>query len=459
MTLSACFIALAMLAAACSGGSGRDEAEDVPEDIEAEVSVGGSSFGSVFSFDDGLGAAGGSAAPGLSVRGTASGTVPADIAFVVVVPPAGGIEAFGQGSMTPEDRKRVVDAVAAMGVPSGDITFEGDPRFGLPRVQVKVPVAQVASRGRRIVATVERVLGRSDTAGVAFALADCEPAAAPLRQQAMAQAEAAAKAVADAGKLSVGGIVALRQDADTGFLPERPPAGVCPLTASGQIEPFDARPEVNLSLAVEVTYAITGAPPGSQGQPVLFATGSATAKAKADEAYVLVLFESEDEDLSSGPSAEERTRVLQALEGLKIDRQDVEITTQSDFGVTTIVEVETDAAALATSGTEIVRAVEDVLGRSDISGARFWSSSCPGLLAKARKDAVGDARKRAGALADAAGVELGRLQWVSEATTGCDDSIDTVLALDEYVSSPLHSFDADPEFEITIAAHLGFLIG
>ncbi len=43
MTLSGCFLVLAMLAAACSGGSDSDKAEDVPDDIDAEVSAGGGS--------------------------------------------------------------------------------------------------------------------------------------------------------------------------------------------------------------------------------------------------------------------------------------------------------------------------------------------------------------------------------------------------------------------------------
>ena len=462
MTLSACFLVLAMLGAACTGGSDSDKAEDVPDDIDAEVSVGGGSSGglseSLFSLDVGVVGSGGSAGPGLSVRGTASGTVPADVAFVVVVPP-GGIEALGEGSMTPEDRKAVLDGLAAMGVARGDVTFETDPRFGQQRVQVKVPVAQLAARGPRIVASVEKTLGRSDSAGATFALSNCEPAAAPLRKEAMAQAEAQAKALADAGKLGIGGIVAIRQEAEAGFLRAAPPSGVCPLVATGRIDPFDARPEVRLSLAVDVTYAITGAPAGSQGRPTLFAAGSATARAKADEAYVLVLFESEDEEPTGGPSAQDRTRVLEALDKLKVDRKNVEITTRSDYGVTTVVQVETKTAGLATAGTDIVRAVEDVLGRSDISGVRFWSSSCAGLLAKARKDAVGDARQRAGALAEAAGVKLGDLQWLSEATTGCDDSIDAALSLDDYTSSPLHPFDAEPEFTLTISAHVGFLIG
>jgi uncharacterized protein YggE len=460
-------LALALLAAACSGGSGSDgergQSGGEAEDVEVTPGGGGSGVsGSFFSFDPGSAAAVGSSGPGLSVRGVAGGTVPADLAFVVIVPPLGGFEGFGESGLAPEDRKKIVDGIVAMGVPRADVTFETDPRFGGQRVQVKVPVAQVGARGPRIVENVERTLGRSSAAGVTFSLANCEPASGPIRKQAMTQAEAQAKALAEAGKLSLGGIVSIHQDSDASFLQAPAPSGACPLVRSGQIDAFDARPEVRLSIAVSVTYAITGAPAGSQGRPLLFAAGSATAKTKADEAYVLVLFESEDEEPTGGPSAEDRTRTTDALAKLKIAKEDVEITTRSDYGVTTIVQVETKAEGLATSGKEIVRAVEDVLGRSDTTGARFWSSACTSVLGKARKDAVANARQRATTLAEAAGVKLGDMQWVSESSpTGadpCDDSVDALFSLDSYVSSPLQPFDADPEFVLVTSAQLGFAI-
>jgi hypothetical protein len=118
----ACCVVLAALATACSGGGDKKSAGS-----EAEVTPGGGSTGiaggSLLSIDPS--AAGGS--PGLSVRGAASGTVPADLAFVVVVPPGGGIEALGESSITPQDRKKVVDGLAGIGVARGDVAFEADP--------------------------------------------------------------------------------------------------------------------------------------------------------------------------------------------------------------------------------------------------------------------------------------------------------------------------------------------
>jgi uncharacterized protein YggE len=355
----------------------------------------------------------------------------------------------------------VLDGLAAMGVARADVSFPSARSFGDVRVQVKVPVGQVAARGPKIVASMERTLGRSRASGVSYSVASCDPVAAPLRKQAVQQAEAQAKAMAEAGKLSLGGVVAMSQDGLLG--PGSGTSEGCPLVATGQLEAFDAKPEVRLAVGVTVTYAISGAPAsGSPARPLLWAGGSATAKGKADEAYVLVLLESADEEPTGGPAAADRTRVVEALAKLKVDRKDVQITSSSDYGVTTIVQVETKAAGLENTAKDIVRAVEDSLGRSDASGVRFGSSTCAGMLAKARKDAVADARQRAGHLAEAAGVKLGDVQSISELTpTGadpCDGSLEALVALDDYSTSPLQPFDAEPEFTLTTSARMGFLI-
>jgi uncharacterized protein YggE len=474
----ACCLTLAVLAAACSSSESPKKAADAPA-TEPDISVGGGSAdsgglssggggsaGAFLSLDSSAGvlAGAGGASPGLSVRGTAAGTAPADLAFVVVVPPLRGGDPFTGAGLSPEDRTAVVNAAAATGVARGDVTFEPDPRTGQSRVQVKVAVNQVAAKGPAIVAAVDKVLGRSVSSGASFSLANCDPASAPLRKQALQQADAQAKALADAGKLSLGGIVAVRQDADVSPLRATTPSTGCSLVSAGQLDGFDAKPEVKLNVGVSVTYALVGAPTSAgAARPLLWALGSATAKAKADEAYVVVLFESDDSDPSAGPSTADRNKVFDALGKLKIDRKDVTITSQSDYGVTTVVQVETKAGGLATSGKDIVRAVEDVLGRSDSSGAKFASTNCGGVLAKARKDAVADGRKRAAALAEAAGVKLGDLQSVSELSAAgidpCDDSVDALLGGGDYGSTSLQPFDADPELSLTTAAQLGFLIG
>lgn len=461
-TLMTCAVALATLTAACSG--------DSKPEIEATITPGGgqtSGVSSGFTSLDGLFAGpSGAGIPGLSVRGTATGTVPADLAFVVISPSISDLDLsdLGNAGVSAADRKAVLAGLSGLGVAASDVSFGAGRPLGDTRLQVKVPLAQLAARGPKIVASVERTLGRSRSSGASYSVANCDPAAGPIRKQAMQQAEGQAKAMADAGKLNLGGVVAISSD---GVIAAGLPGGGapegCPLVESGQVVGFDAKPEVRLSVGVNVTYAIAGAPAtGSSGRPLLWAGGSATAKAKADEAYVLVVYSSEDGEPTGGPSAADRTRVLEALDKLKVDRKDVQIISRSDYGVTTVVQVETKAAGLENAAKDILRAVEDVLGRSDTNGARFWSSTCTGLLAKVRKDAVADARQRANSLAEAAGVKLGVVEWISEATpTGadpCDGSVDALLALDDYSSSPLAPFDAEPEFVLTTAAQLGFHI-
>jgi uncharacterized protein YggE len=386
---------------------------------------------------------------------------------VVLSAPRGGIGILGDTGVAPADRTTVLNGLAASGIARGDVTFDPDARTGQPRVQVKLAVNQVASKGPGVVTTIERTLGRSLSSGVSFSLASCDPAGAPLRKQALQDADTQAKALADGAKMTLGGIVAVRQETGpTGLLALGAPAATpgCPLGASGQLAGFDAKAEVTLTMAVDVTYAIAGAPAsGAQARPLLWSLGSASATAKADEAYVVVLFGSDSSDPSAGPSAADRNRVFDALGKLKIDRKDVTITSGSDYGVTTVVQGETTSANLATGGKDIVRAVEDVLGHSDSSGARFWSSTCASLLTKARKDAVADGRRRATALADAAGVKVGALQSVSELSpTGidpCDASVAAVLgSAGDYGSPSLQAFDAEPEFTLTTATQLGFLI-
>jgi len=466
-----CGVTLAVLAASCSGGSSAKKAADTPADTGSTSSGGSGSgiSGALLSLDQASLATGGGATAGLSVRGTAIGTVPADQAFVVVLAaPRGGIGIgiVSDTGVAPADRTTVLKGLAASGIGAGDVTFDPDARTGQPRVQVKLAINQVASKGPGVVTTVERTLGRAIASGVSFSLASCDPAGAPLRKQALQDADGQARALADGAKVTLGGIVAVRQETGpTGLLALGAPAATpgCPLGVSSQLAGFDAKPEVSLTMAVDVTYAIAGAPASAQARPLLWSLGSASATAKADQAYVVVLFGSDSSDPSAGPSAADRNRVFDALGKLKIDRKDVTLTSGSDYGVTTIVQVETTSANLANGGKDIVRAVEDVLGHSDSSGARFWSSTCASLLTKARKDAVADGRRRATALADAAGVKVGALQSVSELSpTGidpCDASVAAVLgSAGDYGSPSLQAFDAEPEFTLTTATQLGFLI-
>lgn len=474
MLVGAAALVVAAALASCSSGSSTSKVGEGTDDpgltLGGQVggsgssggfAIGGSASGSGLSVETfGSGATGASGLPGVTVHGVAEGTVPADLAFAVVVPAVRGADPLA-GGLSPQDHKGVVDALTAQGFGPDDVSFPLDGRYGQPRIEVKVALDQLATRGPAVVDAVERVLGRSQSSGAAFALSSCDPASGPLRQQALDQAERQARALADAGKLALGSVAALVQDG----LPEAlvpvtgTATGRCPLAVGGDLQGFDARPTVRLSVGVTVTYSLAGAPAAPASRPLVSASGSGTAPGKADEAYVLVLYESSDQG-QPAPSGADQRRVVDALAKLKVDRKDVVVTSTSDYRA--VVRVATKADGLATNGKNILRAVEDVLGRSDESGARFSSSTCPALLTKARKEAVADARQRAAGLADAAGIKLGDVQAVSEVDPAgvdpCDDSIDALLALDSYDSTPLQSFDAPANVNVRTTVELAQLI-
>lgn len=460
----------ASLAAACTNGGSRQAADPGAEDPGASLSGGSSSGvvsgsspgGSLELFSRGSSVAGDSpSVPGLTVHASASATVAADQAFVVISAAVRGADPLGDSVVSSQDRRAVLDAVMPLGVPADDVSFPTTSRYGEPSVRVKVGVDALPATGPRVVDAVERVLGRSRASGAAFGLSDCEPAAAPLRRQAAQSAEDQARSLAEASHTSIGPILAVRQDVATpratiagGF------TGGCPGATDSGPQGFDARPAVTLTVGLTATYAIAGAPvAGAAARPQLSAVGSSTTRAKADQAYVLVVYESDNDTVPAGPTKAQRQRVLDAVAKLGIDRKGVDFVTTGYPA--RVVRVETRAAGLDKTGKEVVRAVEDVLGRSDSVGAQFASSTCKALQAKARKDAVADARRRAGELADAAGVKLGDLQGVAEyglAPDPCDDSAASLSSFDQY-QSPLQPFDGEPEVDVRSSVELSFGIG
>ena len=201
-------------------------------------------------------------AGGLTVSVNGSVTVEADEAYVVVVPEP----SFGPGgpqSLSSKDRTEVIENLTAIGISEGDIAFESNPRFGPfgVNISVEVPVDDLPGIGDRILDAVEDVLRRSQASGVLFRLSeeDCAHALALARRQAIPHAQASADDLAEA--------LGLRRGSVIGAV-EFPPAGVGPISPSFDrcvsqsnpyslsLEPFDASREVEVSVGVQVTYAI-----------------------------------------------------------------------------------------------------------------------------------------------------------------------------------------------------------
>jgi uncharacterized protein YggE len=264
------------------------------------------------------------------------------------------------------------------------------------------------------------VLGRAQS-GVRFGLSDCGPALMPLRERALAKTREDAEAFAGLASLTLGPIIAASESRMSQFYGPYGPAGPDPCNPEAAIPlagpvpnsllPFDAAPEVQLDLSMTVTYGLADV----EGRGVgLSATGVGSATARADEAYVIVAIEQRYGPSGPEPlSRDQRDEVIEKLRDLDIDEDDIEIESPF-FSGQMVVSVDVALDRLPDIGEEIVDAVEDVLGRSNVQGVVFSHTNCQAVLAEARKQAFGDASARAEALAGTAGVTLGGLLSIAD---------------------------------------------
>lgn len=469
-------VAAMLVAAGCSSDS-SDEAEP-PADAGGDAGVGaGGPAAEVSSSGGGLSVVAGvstdgplsTGVPGLTIRRVVTTKTAADRALVLVVPES----RFGPGgaaTMSGEDRRKVIDALSAIGVDSGTVDFELGRDYDGPQVAVAVGVGEVAARGPQIVETVEGVVGRAEWSGVAFSVGDCGPVVAGLRQRAFADAEAEARSWAESTPARPGPVVAVSSSTSSGGFGGLAGADPCRPRESERVpgspaQPFDSPAEVEITLQLAVTYAL-GPDPASADASRVAAVGTGTVKARADEAYVVVVAGFDEEGDSQPVSRKDRDRLVAAVTGLGHDGKDVEVVSAPDDPGVTLVQVEVGVGAVEKEGRAIVVTVEEILGRSDASGVRFGREDCPALLARARKDAVADGRTRAAALAEAAAVRIGELRAVTDlgspsGVPPCSDEARELFAADdlEYGYGPgLEPFDAEPDFELTTRTAVGYAL-
>jgi uncharacterized protein YggE len=195
-------------------------------------------------------------------------------------------------------------------------------------------------------------------------------------------------------------------------------------------------------------YALAGVATTVPGVTVV---GTSQLTTGADEAYVVVAFESFGEFGPEQISAEDRSAVIDALTALGYEEDQIDIANQPFSGLQ-VVQVEIAAGDLSDAGDAIVDAIEGVMGRSDLSGATFTHSDCERLLSTARNEALNGAIARATALASVAGVSLGGIQAISELDTASFspfqvDPCDEEAPLDVY-SVGLEPFEAEPEMTL-----------
>ena len=346
---------------------------------------------------------------GLTVTANGSVTVSADEAYVVVIP-----EQFygptGPEKLSSEDREDVVQNLMAIGIGEDDVEFASGQQYDPETISVEVQIEDLPEIGDHILDAVEDVVRRSERSGVHFSVSgeNCDQALAAARQEAITQAEGDSLDLAEALGVVRGGIIIAVESPTNSFGPGLPSLDKC---GGGQFHPyqtplipFDADPEVEVSLQMRITYG-----PESEQTGGITATANGSVMSTADEAYVVVIPEQfygpgGPENLSN----EDRDDVVQNLMDMGIGEDDIQFESGQLYGLETI-SVEVQMEDLPEIGDLILGAVEDVVRRSERSGVRFGLSeeNCDRALALARRDAISQIDRKADDLVAALGMVRG----------------------------------------------------
>ncbi len=399
---------------------------------------------------------------GLTVTASGSVTVTADEAYVVVIP-----ERFygprGPEKLSSKDRADVVQNLVDIGIVEDAIEFESGRQYDPESISVEVGMDDLPEIGDLILDAVEDVVRRSERSGVRFSLSEenCDQALAVARQEAIAQAEGDSNDLAEALGVVRTGIIGAAEYPATSFNSGLPGVDKC---GSGQFQPyqtplmpFDADPEIEVSLQMQITYG-----PKSDQAGGITATASGSVTATADEAYVVVI--PEQFYGRSGPeplSSKDRADVIEAIAQIGIATDNIEIISGRQQYEPVQISVEVEAQDLPEIGDLILDAVEGVLRRSENSGLRFSLSeqNCGTALALARRDAISQIDKNADDLAGAFGIVRGDVvgaveQLLSDFRYG-PVSADRCGGLfqEPYALMP---FDAEPSIDVAVQLQITF---
>jgi uncharacterized protein YggE len=412
------------------------------------------------------------ALPGITVQFTEKSVLPAGLAFAVVSFTPKGPVGPGGGFFAAADLAKLKAALSAAGFLETDV--RNDMQYGpFGIIRVKVPLADRAAASKKVFEIIENAVGRPDQTGVQFALADCGPALEPVRRAALKGAEAKAKAIASAGGLSLGAIVATNESPMAN--PYGPPAtDPCdPATefqykGMSSLQSVEATPEVNVTVNMTVTFS-TGTAPGAPAPGGITTTGLGRVTAVADRAYVVVFTNPKGGPTGPKPMTDrEKDSVIDAVKSFGVRKEDI-VFAPSPYGAPAAVAVAvSDLVKAGKEGRDIANAIEDALGDGISKGMLFTHSRCGDVLDEARKEAFADARDRAERLAGSTGAKLGKgFRSLLDAGTAsspyggppvsdpCDPTL-SYLVYGGYSSAAVKAFDAKPEFEVSAALQVTF---
>ena len=199
---------------------------------------------------------------GLTVSAIGTVTAAADEAYVVIVPEQ-RYGPSGPEQMSSDDRKDIIEKLANLGVAESAIEFENLGRYGPFSISVEVELAELDEKGAGVVEAVEEIVRHSESHGVRYSLSpeNCDSARSLARREAIPSVQKAADDLAEALGLDLGSVSgALEYPVPpSGFGPFGSSTDTCSGQAAdpiGKLVPFDAEPEVEVSVGLQVNYSI-----------------------------------------------------------------------------------------------------------------------------------------------------------------------------------------------------------
>lgn len=201
----------------------------------------------------------------VTVLGAGAATAKADEAYIVVLTQEDG-GPLGPQPMSTKDREDIVSNLTGLGIARDDIEVISVVFGGPVVVSVELRPGDVSRLGGRVVDAVESVVGRSQSSGVYFSHSNCLAVLAEAQRQALADAAARARALADAAGLTLAGLASIA-DSSAQLSPYSGLFDPCSGDLSGvalgspyglALKPLDAEAEFEVSAALTVSYAIGG---------------------------------------------------------------------------------------------------------------------------------------------------------------------------------------------------------
>ena len=199
---------------------------------------------------------------GLTVSAIGSVTVAADEAYLVVVPEQ-RFSSSGPEQMTDEDRHQIRENLAQIGVPEEAVEFENLAIYGPSSISVEVELDELVEKRETILDAVEQVIRRYESHGIIYSLSEenCEGALSLARREAIPRAEMAADDLAQALGVSRGMVIgALEYPLNTSVYRAADisdhACGAQSLSPYANLASFDAEPEVEVNVGLQITYGI-----------------------------------------------------------------------------------------------------------------------------------------------------------------------------------------------------------